>query len=117
MDWVRRRFPALSTTSLSIPASFAATADAHPLSYLIGSGSKAYPVVALTWGLAAISVIVVVLICILLVAGADLAARQRSPMAGLGNRHLDSGVARLADLDCRRDGGNQLAGKKARAVY
>ena len=40
-----------------------------PLSYLHGDGSKAYPVVWLTWGLLAISIIVTLIVCTLLVWG------------------------------------------------
>jgi cytochrome c oxidase subunit 2 len=45
------------------------TANAAPLSYLLGHGEKAYPVVALTWGVLLISVTVIAIIS-LLVAGA-----------------------------------------------
>ncbi|HEX4507565.1 MAG TPA: cytochrome c oxidase subunit II [Alphaproteobacteria bacterium] len=40
-----------------------------PASYLHGNGSKAYPVVSLTWGLLAISIAVTVIVCALLVLG------------------------------------------------
>ncbi len=42
---------------------------AKPLQYLNGFGPKAYPVVALTWGLLAISIIVVVVISLLVIIG------------------------------------------------
>jgi cytochrome c oxidase subunit II len=43
--------------------------DDAPLNYLTGAGLRAYPVVWLTWGMLAISVIVVLVIAYLLVAG------------------------------------------------
>jgi cytochrome c oxidase subunit 2 len=61
-----------------------------PLSYLTGYGSKAYPVVALTWGLAIISVIVVVVICTLLV-------------VAVGRRRVRSAI--VTDTPVSRSGG------------
>ncbi len=48
---------------------FIRSADAAPLNYLLGHGAKAYPVVALTWGVLLIAVAVIVIVS-LLVAGA-----------------------------------------------
>ncbi len=42
---------------------------AHPLSYMTGAGAKNYPVVALIWGLIAISLTVVVIVTALLLIG------------------------------------------------
>ena len=44
------------------------TADAAPLNYLLGHGDKAYPVVALTWGVLLVSVAVVAIIALLVIA-------------------------------------------------
>jgi len=41
-------------------------ANAAPLTYLVGHGTKAYPVVALTWGVLVISIAVVIIIALLL---------------------------------------------------
>jgi cytochrome c oxidase subunit 2 len=51
---------------LSIPTSAFARA---PLSYMVGAGTRNYPVVALLWGLLAISIIVTVVVTVLLLAG------------------------------------------------
>jgi cytochrome c oxidase subunit 2 len=74
-----------------LSVSFAAGADT-PMSYLRGFGAKADPVVALTWGTLGISVAVVIIICVLLVAGV-LRSRsavvdgdvRRQPVARRGN--------------------------------
>jgi cytochrome c oxidase subunit 2 len=50
------------------------------MSYLSGSGTKAYPVVALTWGLAIISAAVVIIIAVLLLWG--VAARTQANAFG-----------------------------------
>jgi cytochrome c oxidase subunit 2 len=69
---------------LTAPAIFAeviappAWADDKPLSYLHGFGAKAMPIVALTWGLIAISVVVVVIITALVVIGVSR-RRVRNP--------------------------------------
>jgi cytochrome c oxidase subunit 2 len=47
-----------------------ATANAEaPLSYMVGQGTRNYPVVALIWGLLAISVLVVLIVTVLLLMG------------------------------------------------
>jgi cytochrome c oxidase subunit 2 len=51
---------------LGLPA---AAAQAAPLQYLTGAGDKAAPVVALTWGVLIVSIIVILLITFLLVGG------------------------------------------------
>lgn len=55
-----------------------AWADA-PLGYLHGSGTRAYPVVALTWGLLGISIAVCVIVCALVAIGVW---RRRVPLGG-----------------------------------
>ncbi|HXU99844.1 MAG TPA: cytochrome c oxidase subunit II [Caulobacteraceae bacterium] len=55
-----------------------ARAAGLPMTYLVGHGARAYPVTALTWGLLAISVAVVVLIAILLLWGI-VARRSKGP--------------------------------------
>lgn len=90
---------------------------AHPLSYLTGYGAKAYPVVALTWGLLVLSIAVVVVITALVVAGtlrrrapggADAIEQVTIAREGGGLRWLTIGLlitvplaGRLADLDRR----------------
>lgn len=54
---------------ITLPAFAPAPVFAAPLNYLIGHGDKAYPVVALTWGVIVISVLVIAIV-ILLVAAA-----------------------------------------------
>jgi cytochrome c oxidase subunit 2 len=54
-----------------------------PVSYLHGDGAKAYPVVSLTWGLIAISVIVVVIICALLLWGISSKRARTTEMVGM----------------------------------
>lgn len=60
----------------------AAWADA-PLGYLRGSGARAYPVTALTWGMLIISVAVIVIIAVL---GAAALARRRPPATAESGR-------------------------------
>lgn len=60
--WVR---PALA----AVPAP--SDLFSYPMGYLSGFGSKAYPVVALTWGLIIISVVVTVIIAALVLVGAQ----------------------------------------------
>ncbi len=68
-------FTALTMLSDLTPIHYA-FAD-FPVSYLHGDGRKAYPVVSLTWGMLAISVIVTVTVCALLFIGI-LARRART---------------------------------------
>lgn len=56
-------------TESVIPAPSVRAVSAAPLNYLLGHGDKAYPVVALTWGVTIISALVIVIIA-LLVSGA-----------------------------------------------
>jgi cytochrome c oxidase subunit 2 len=87
-----RLFPtvraALPVALLCCPPPGSASAD-FPVSYLHGNGSKAYPVVALTWGLLAISIVVTLIVCGLLVAGivakrAKAADPAATPVGGSG---------------------------------
>ncbi|HLG87362.1 MAG TPA: cytochrome c oxidase subunit II [Alphaproteobacteria bacterium] len=64
--------PALFAEAFATPA----WADGKPLSYLHGFGAKAVPVVALTWGVIWISIVVVVIISALVVVGIS---RRRAP--------------------------------------
>ena len=61
-----------------LPASYA---DAAPLQYLSGAGDKADPVVGLTWGVLAISVIVTILIATLLAGAIGTGRAMRLPDA------------------------------------
>lgn len=54
-----------------------------PMTYLVGHGAKAYPVVVLTWGLLAISVVVCIVVGVLIVWGVA-ARRSRSAFGALG---------------------------------
>ena len=63
---------------------------AAPLSYLEGYGARAYPVVALTWGLMAISITVTVIVTGLVVWGV-LARRRGSAFGPLGERPVERG--------------------------
>jgi cytochrome c oxidase subunit 2 len=78
----------------------AATAATLPLSYLVGYGDKADPVVSLTWGLLIISIAVVVIITALVVIGVAR-RRVRGPVtlesiaierSGTGLRWISVGV-------------------------
>jgi cytochrome c oxidase subunit II len=87
-------------------ASTIAWADA-PLSYMTGAGTKNYPVVALIWGLIAISLIVVVVVTVLLLMGlfrrrAEAAADDlklvplRRPEQGLQWIYVGSAISAVA---------------------
>ena len=76
-----------------------------PLSYLRGFGSKAYPVVALTWGLTIISVVVVLIICALLLAAIGRQRARSQPVtetpvsasgSGLGWLIWGTGISTVA---------------------
>ncbi|MBV9758224.1 MAG: cytochrome c oxidase subunit II [Alphaproteobacteria bacterium] len=80
---------------------------AHPLSYLSGHGTKSYSVVQLTWGLLAISVIVVVVVSVLLLAGLlrqrpspavndPKLVPPRRPQAGLGWIYVGTAISAVA---------------------
>ena len=58
-----------TATACAVPLLIPSTLSAAPLNYLLGHGEKAYPVVALTWGVAIISITVIAIIA-LLVSGA-----------------------------------------------
>jgi cytochrome c oxidase subunit 2 len=85
-----------------------APAEAAPLQYLTGAGERASPVVALTWGLLAISVAVIVIIGLLLagaiwrrpgevwVPGASTALKSHE--AGLNWLWIGAGISTLALL-------------------
>jgi cytochrome c oxidase subunit II len=79
-----------------------------PLSYLTGYGLKAYPVTALTWGLLIISIVVVIIVTALVVAGvwtrrtklettiADIPVERRG--SGLGMLGLGVGISTVVLL-------------------
>lgn len=68
--------------AVALGSAWPARADL-PVSYLHGDGGKAYPVVSLTWGLTAISVIVVLIICTLLLWGIFTKRARAADMAAL----------------------------------
>ena len=69
----RRWWPALPGAAALFPVSAQAEA---PLSYLVGFGPKAGPVVALTWGLLLISIVVVIIISLLVLGGVVIRGRH-----------------------------------------
>ncbi|HEY1300770.1 MAG TPA: cytochrome c oxidase subunit II, partial [Stellaceae bacterium] len=74
------RFLLRAAGAAGIAAAISAPAEAaHPMSYLSGFGAKAYPVVALTWGLIIVSAIVLLICTVLVVVGAW--RRRVSPAA------------------------------------
>ena len=79
--------PLLATTILPNTAGGIA-----PLGYLWGSGSKAYPVIALTWGLLVISIIVVIIITALVVIGVTRRAARGNELLNIPVRPGVSGV-------------------------
>lgn len=64
---------------IALAYAVAAPASAARLGYMHGDGPKAYPVVALTWGLLIISIVVVLCISVLVLAGVWL---RRAPVGG-----------------------------------
>ena len=88
-----KSYPYLALSGLVAVLSAPAEAET-PLSYLRGFGDKAYPVVALTWGLLVISAVVVVICTVLVVVGAW---RRRVQGAGdaLGHVPVERGASGL----------------------
>ncbi|HLH12616.1 MAG TPA: cytochrome c oxidase subunit II [Methylovirgula sp.] len=77
----RRASRALAPLAFGILSLFALPARAAPpLTYMIGDGPKAYPVVSLTWGLLIISLIVITIMTVLVCLGA---VHRRSPRGDL----------------------------------
>ena len=72
------RFP--TKIGLGVGVVIAARADAAPLQYLTGAGDKATPVVALTWGVIAVSLVVTML---------DRGTFARGDLASAGPDHED----------------------------
>ncbi len=67
-----------------------------PLSYLSGYGTKAYPVMGLTWGLLIISILVTIIITVLVVTGVALRRRQRVAVEAVPIERSGSGVQWIA---------------------
>ncbi len=80
----RLRIWPLPCAAVTVLAAGAAEAD-PPMSYLTGFGAKAYPVAALTWGVLAISIIVVITIAALVIAAIR---RGRARAAALAPSHI-----------------------------
>lgn len=76
----------LASAALAAPAA----ASAAPMNYLVGSGPKAYPVVALTWWVIVVSVVVVAIIAALVLWGV-LARRAGSAFSALGPTPIEAG--------------------------
>src|SRR6202000_1604344 len=74
--------PVVATAICCVTSYQHALADL-PVSYLHGNGSKAYPVVSLTWGLLAISVVVTVIVCALLVFGIIMRRTRTDEIAAI----------------------------------
>ena len=67
-----------------------------PLSYLTGYGAKAYPVTALTWGLLIISIVVVIIVTGLVLAGViTRRARPEMPLSEVPVERRGSGLGML----------------------
>jgi cytochrome c oxidase subunit II len=65
------------TAQLGLPFFTVPAAAQTPMTYMIGHGAKTYPIVALTWGTLIISIVVVLIVSALLIAGL---VRRRPPL-------------------------------------
>lgn len=103
---IAKRIWAIGLTSMLAAGPTAARA-AHPLSYLTGHGTKSYSVVQLTWGLLAISAIVVVTVTLLLLAALlrrcatpatddPKLVPPRRPASGLGWIYVGTAISAVA---------------------